>query len=264
MTSTISINCPQCGASPGIEYRTNHFICPHCDSKYRWTDPNRKVVQIQQSVCFCGNNSVGCCTDCGASVCDTHHTDLHDLLRAWQFIRRICAELDPRIPKYAEQASSKPIRWKRAKPGWFFDHGGLADVYRIRSHQIFVSGPFEEVFLIPLLEQVGWEHRYLPGLLCLNCTEECCTTLGPFFDARAGWFAKHGRFCDSCVLARNHDDPEFCRNAIPEIMTDSCSDCGQRLCRKHQRACPYCQASLCLQGHADYCPNCRWKPWRWF
>lgn len=259
-----SIVCPQCGAAGGFEYRTNHFICPHCDSKYRWVDPHRHVVQIQSPVCVCGKSPFGACTECGVPVCESHHTDLHIWLKCWQFLRLIYAEFDPRISKFAERSHPKLRRWKRTLPGWFQRSSALVRMFEVRHSHVHVSGPFDREFLDPLLDQAGIRDRKLSGLLCFHCAEERFITLGPLLDSQAGQFLREGRFCNDCLTLREAGDPELSHEVIPRLASITCTDCGQRVCEEHQHSCPACRVPLCQHHPYLYCADCRWKPWRWF
>jgi len=247
-----------------MEYRPNCFICPRCDSRYRWSDPGRVTVRVEPAVCFCGTNPVGACTQCGTAVCEIHHAELCYLLDAWQLIRRIYAKFDARLPKYAEEASSQPQTWKRAKPGWLFDEGGLAKLRDLREFRVILPGPIEPVFLTPLKDRLGWGDGALGRKLCLSCLEECFVSLGPFFDAQAGRLARQQRFCETCRMLRQRNNPKFGRHALPGFATGACVVCRQKLCERHFCKCPGCGSGLCQNAHGTFCPDCRWKPWRWF
>ena len=81
--TTHAVKCPSCGSPDCNEYRQDSFVCRHCDSTFRWSDPNKQEVVHRSVVCHCGEKPIGACTKCGAPMCHKHKTFFVELLANW-------------------------------------------------------------------------------------------------------------------------------------------------------------------------------------
>lgn len=78
--ATVSIQCPGCGSTNVTQYKPDHYICSHCDTQFKWVDPNLNRVKIEKAVCSCGREAIGQCSRCGLQVCGVHSDPLDSII----------------------------------------------------------------------------------------------------------------------------------------------------------------------------------------
>lgn len=94
---TVAVNCPACGSPSTVEFKPENYICSHCDTKFKWTDPNVQKVVIEKRKCSCGQESIAECKSCGGAVCTQHKMTIVDSVKAearQYFIQKILPALD--------------------------------------------------------------------------------------------------------------------------------------------------------------------------
>jgi hypothetical protein len=79
---TEAVNCPACGSSATVEFKPENYICSHCDTKFKWRDPNVQKVVMEKKKCACGDEATAECQSCGAPVCARHKRTLPDTVHS--------------------------------------------------------------------------------------------------------------------------------------------------------------------------------------
>jgi hypothetical protein len=65
-----SIKCQECGSGEVTEFKHGSYVCGHCETIFKWTNPGTGFVGCE--VDGCGITPIGRCSTCGRAYCGTH------------------------------------------------------------------------------------------------------------------------------------------------------------------------------------------------
>lgn len=235
----LAICCPHCGSSDCNEYRANAFVCRHCDTTFRWTNPGERTLLHKPAHCDCGKNSMGVCTRCERPVCRSHHVTWRAICAAWSWF---------------DFTSAAP------RAGWF-SQSSLAtwtnEIVRDPRDVSLVESPSDDV-VAQILSAVGLAGREA-DLLCFDCAEAAVPELLKAVRSRNAKLRGCGGLCGLCEHERLHEKNAFC--SIYVAAAHRCQDCGQPVCWMHHVACKKCGHSFC-KAHAPRTPDGLCQPCR--
>lgn len=241
------VQCPNCGASGCTEYRADAFVCKHCDTTFRWVNPQQITVFHRNPSCSCGKNATGCCTQCDTPVCSDHQANWYAFLGSWQRLKEAYVDGFPDLRKRVRFQGSLADYHLSRPPGWLNSSlcaDGLAEIVRGEGR----AWPFSAEVIQPVLQLLGFATCQEADLLCLSCVETLFVKLLRPIEFRIRQLEQQGRLCQICTRERNADTEGPWFFAMAFMATRRCFKCGAAVCGAHESTCQKCGTCWC-QDH---------------
>lgn len=252
-----TVTCPQCGSTDTTEYRTNAFICGHCEAKFRWRDP--AAVNVKTATCSCGKAATAVCTQCDIAICDAHHGTAKSLYAdytGWAIVKSILLKSQPGMRDV--DSRSHDFKARLDPGGWAPYLGDIVkppDLSEVGSNLAHTKGHFGQEkkpshVLHAVQEQLA---KYDPmAVLCVACLGEIAFRLFPAIERQMASFVDGRPICHRCPNIVNVDS--------------TCAECGLPVCSGCSVDCPKCKRCWCkgqawkgcYEGHTFFNHQAPW------